>query len=264
MKARILLLCLVAAIAAIAALPAAAQNIPAGDDLWSTVGSGSSYVTLTSADWFNLCGVHVSDTSVAMKGQALSGMGNGDTIVTRLDAASLPSVGSSATVRIQLKSLSMVNDGSHPCSPYTLTVAPSGTQAIDNMTITRSSSNGGTFVAVVPVKVVITAMNGSTAVGSTVVSGNLGDTTTTTPWSYSPPTGGAIQSSPWYPAVDPSTQQPVTGCRFGNESAPTSHCYQQASCTSTGTASKRAVRSSKLAAVQKDLCLQVATPVVNQ
>src|SRR6476660_2447257 len=174
MKARILVLCLMAAIAALCALPAAAQNIPAGDDLWASVGGGSTYVTLTSADWFSLCGVHVADTSVNMKGQAIAGMGNGDTIVTRLDAASLPSVGSSATVRIQLKSLSLVNDGSHPCSPYTLTVAPSGTQTIDNMTITRSSSNGGTFVAVVPVQVVITAKNGGTTVGSTVVSGNLG------------------------------------------------------------------------------------------
>ena len=104
------------------ALPIVAQNIPAGDDLWSSVGGGSSYVTLTDADWFALCGVHPGNVTVNMKGQALSGMGNGDTIVTRLDAASLPTVPSSATVRIQLKSLSMVNDGSHPCSPYTLTV----------------------------------------------------------------------------------------------------------------------------------------------
>jgi hypothetical protein len=240
MNMKIRMFVLVCIAAALCALPSMAQNIPAGDDLWSTVGSGSSYVTLLDADWFAICGVHPGDTTVNLKGQALSGMGNGDTIVTRLDAASLPSVGSHATVRIQLKSLSMVNDGSHPCSPYTLTVVPSGTQSIDNMTITRTSSGGGTFVAVVPVKVAITAYNGSTVVGSTVVSGNLGDTTTTTPWSYSPPSGGAIQTSPWYPAVDPSTGQAVTGCRFGRESAPSSHCYQQASCPK-GTIAKRAL-----------------------
>ena len=178
MKARIFVLLVVAAICA---LPIVAQNIPAGDDLWSTVGSGSSYVTLTDADWAAICGVHPGNVTVNLKSQPLSGMGNGDTVVTRLDAASLPSIGSSSTVRIQLKSLSMVNDGSHPCSPYTVTVTPSGTQSINNMTITRTGSGGGTFVAVVPVKVAITAYNGTTVVGSTVVSGSLGDTTTTTP-----------------------------------------------------------------------------------
>ncbi|HSS52056.1 MAG TPA: hypothetical protein VLX28_24200 [Thermoanaerobaculia bacterium] len=259
MKARIFILCLVTAMCA---LPIVAQNIPAGDDLWSSVGGGSSYTTLTDADWFALCGVHPGNVTVNLKGQALSGMGNGDTIVTRLDAASLPTVPSSATVRIQLKSLSMVSDGSHPCSPYTLTVGPSGTQSIDYMTITRSSSGGGTFVAVVPVKVVITAYNGGTVVGSTVVSGNLGDTTTTTPWSYSPPTGGAIQSSPWYPAVDPSTGQNVTGCRFGNESAPSEHCYKQASCPG-GAAAKSAVRGKSLT-VAKNLCAVVAQHPIEQ
>jgi hypothetical protein len=255
MKVRISVLCVVAAICA---LPVVAQNIPAGDDLWSTVGGGSSYVTLTDADWAAICGVHPGNVTVNLKSQALSGMGNGDTIVTRIDAASLPSVGSYATVHIQLKSLSMVNDGSHPCSPYTLTVTPSGTQGIDNMTITRTSSGGGTFVAVVPVKVAITAYNGSTVVGSTVVSGSLGDTTTTTPWSYSPPTGGAIQTSPWYPAVDPSTGQAVTGCRFGNESAPSEHCYKQASCPG-GAGAKSAIRG-KATSIAKNLCAVVAQP----
>ena len=46
MKARIFAVCLAAALCAI---PSMAQNIPAGDDLWSTVGSGSSYVTLLAA-----------------------------------------------------------------------------------------------------------------------------------------------------------------------------------------------------------------------
>src|SRR5262249_5945690 len=160
-------------------------------------------------------GVHPGDTSVSFKGQALAGMGNGDTIVTRIDAASLPSVGSSATVHIKLKSLSLVNDGTHPCSPYTLTAVPTGTHTVDNMTITRTSWNGGPFVGVGPVQALITAKTGSTVVGTTVVSGSLGDTTTTTPWSYQPPVGGAIQPAPWYPAVDPNTQQPVTGCRAG-------------------------------------------------
>src|SRR4029077_15990686 len=103
-----------------------------------------------------------------------------------------------------------------------------GTQSIDNMTITRTSSGGGTFVAVVPVKVAITAYNGSTVGGSRVVSGTRGDTTTPTRWSSSPPSGGAIQTSPWYPAVDPSTGQAATGCRFARESAPARHCSQHA------------------------------------
>jgi hypothetical protein len=110
---------------------------------------------------------------------------------------------------------------------------------------------------VVPVKVVISAMNGSTVVGSTVVSGSLGDTTTTTPWSYTPQSGGAIQPAAWYPAVDPNTGQPVTGCRFGKESLPSNHCYQQASCPKGFVA----VRNQKSGlTVTKALCAQVAQP----
>ena len=69
MKIRISVLCFVAAICA---LPIAAQNIPAGDDLWSTVGGGSSYVTLTDADWAAICGVHPGNVTVNLTGQALS------------------------------------------------------------------------------------------------------------------------------------------------------------------------------------------------
>jgi hypothetical protein len=108
--------------------------------------------------------------------------------------------------------------------------------------------------------VAVTAYNGSTPVGSTVVSGNLGDTTTTTPWSYSPPAGGAIQPSPWYPAVDPATGQAVTGCRFGKESAPSSHCYQQASCPKgTAAAAKSAPGRIGGKAIARALCTAVAT-----
>ena len=208
---------------ALCALPLLAQNIPAGDDVWDTLGGGSTNTILLSADWNALCGVDVADTTVQLKGYNLAGYGTGDTVVTRLADADF-SGGNVATVAIQLKALQFVNDGSHPCSPLTLWVHQYGTQTRGSMTITRNDSSGGTFSASVPVSIIIEAKNGSTVVGSIKASGVFDDTTAS-PWSYNPPTGGTGGKA-WYPGVDPSTGQPSTTCRFGKETAPSTHCYQ--------------------------------------
>ena len=52
------------------ALPLAAQNIPPGDDVWDSLGGGATDVTLSSADWYALCGANVPDTAVLLKGGA--------------------------------------------------------------------------------------------------------------------------------------------------------------------------------------------------
>lgn len=212
----------------VAALPLWAQNIPAGDDKWDSVGGGSTNVTLSSADWAALCGAGVGDTTVNLKGKNLPGQGTADTIVTRLTPANF-SGGATQTVSIKLKSLTMVSTGSHPCSPATLyvTALPQSAQLAGTMTITRLSSAGGNFQANVPVSVDIVAKNSSgVPVGATInVNGTLSDISTS-PWSYTQPSGAGSPGQPWYPSTDPATQQPAKTCRRGNKILPAIHCYQ--------------------------------------
>lgn len=251
MKARTFFLGALSA-ALLAALPAWAQDIPAGDDTWNSVGGGATNVTLSSADWKALCGVSVADTAVQLVGYNIPGLGTADTVVTRLDNASF-AAGSTATVRIQLKQLSMVNDGPQPCSPLTIRVTQDTTQSVGSMTITRTSSAGGTFTAQVPVAAVIQALDDAGNVrGTTYVSGTLGDDSNS-PWAYGTYTGvaaragirrgrkalssgstggtvgtggGTATTSPWTPGIDPVTKQPVRTCRIGRKTLPAQHCYQ--------------------------------------
>jgi hypothetical protein len=233
-----LVLGLIAVLCALPLFATSPPDIPAGDDVWDTPPGGGTNTILTSADWFALCGVTVPDTGVQFKGFNIPGQGTGDTVVTRLGNAPLPSNGSSATIAIKLKDLSFVSDGTHPCSGQGLTLRAheDTVQATGSMTITRTSSGGGTFTASVPVSVVVEAVNSSGAVvGSTYMNGVLTDQSSS-PWSYQPPNGGALKAGPWYPSVDPVTHDRSRTCRFGNENAPSSHCYQNPPpCGGTGT-----------------------------
>ncbi|HEX7183627.1 MAG TPA: hypothetical protein VF756_17460 [Thermoanaerobaculia bacterium] len=217
------------AAALLCALPLLAQDIPAGDDVWDSLGGGATETVLTSADWAALCGATVPDTAVQLKGFNIAGYGTGDTVVSRLDNASFAN-GNTTRVRIRLKELSFVSDGSHPCSPLTIRVTEDSTQSIGTMTITRTSSAGGTFSASVPVNAIVESVDGNGNVhGSTYVSGSLDDESAS-PWSYSGPTTGepttqAAATSPWHPGVDPVTKKPVRICRRGNKILPARHCY---------------------------------------
>ena len=127
MQARTLMLGLLSA-ALLVALPGWGQDIPAGDDAWDSLGGGATEVTLSSADWKALCGASVPDTVVQLVGYNIPGLGTADTVVTRLDNAVF-GTGNTATVKIQLKQLSFVNDGSHPCSPLTIRVTQDSVQS---------------------------------------------------------------------------------------------------------------------------------------
>jgi hypothetical protein len=243
MKARTLLMGALS-VALLGALPGWAQDIPAGDDAWDSLGGGASEVTLSSADWKALCGAGVPDTVVQLVGYNIPGQGTADTVVTRLNNAVF-GTGNTATVRIQLKTLSFVNDGSHPCSPLTIRVTQDTTQSTGTMTITRTSSAGGTFTALVPVNAVIQAIDSAGSVrGTTYVSGTLGDDGTS-PWTYGTSGATAAQAgirahkafstggggttattAPWKPGIDPVTKQPARICRIGNKTLPARHCYQ--------------------------------------
>ena len=209
------------------AVPLLAQDyfIAQGDDVWNTPGGGGTRTVLLASQWKSLCGVTVPDTSVTFKGYNIGGYGTGDTVITRLQDADVSGLNNPVTVAIRLKELSFVNSGSHPCSPLTLWVTESSSQEDGEMTITRTSSAGGTFSASVPVSVVIQAKNSSgLVVGSTRGNGSFDDSSSS-PWSFAPPTGGA-SGNEWYPSVDPVTHAAQGTCRFGNETAPSTHCYE--------------------------------------
>ncbi|HYN19393.1 MAG TPA: hypothetical protein VE078_00415 [Thermoanaerobaculia bacterium] len=213
------------------AVPLLAQDnfIEDGDDVWNTPGGGGTRTVILGSQFQALCGVSgAPDTSVTFKGHNIPGQGTGDTVVTRLDDADVSQLNVPVTVDIQLKKLSFRSTSTHPCSPNTLWVSESGTQSIGSMTITRTSPNGGTFSASVPVSVQIVAKNSSGGtVGSTVrASGSFNDSSSS-PFSFTPPSGGA-SGSQWYPSVDPVTLQAQGTCRFGNETAPSTHCYEPA------------------------------------
>jgi len=231
MKARAFLLGLAAVLCT---LPLLAQDIPGGDDVWDSVGGGATEATLSPAQWNTLCGASVgANTAVQLKGFNIPGQGTGDTVVRRLETAFLPGIGSSATVKIQLQDLSMVNDGTNPCGAlgYSLRVTDYGNQATGAMTIAKTSADGGTFTAKVPVSALIEALDSSgTPRGSVYVTGVLGDSSSS-PWSYAPPseaatTAAATATPPWHPSVDPVTKLPVRTCRRGNKTLPARHCYQ--------------------------------------
>lgn len=215
----------VALVAVLCSLPMIAQDIPAGPDVWDSLGGGATNVMLTSNDWKLLCGVTVPDTAVQLKGFNIPGYGTGDTVINRLENASLPSIGSTATVKIQLANLSMVNDGSHPCSPLTIRVTQDSSQGTGSMTITKTSALGGTFTATVLVNAIIEAVDSAGNIkGTTFVNGKMDDASAS-PWSYAAPIS-APAASPWYPGVNPLTKKPVRLCRRGNKILPAWHCYQ--------------------------------------
>jgi len=147
--------------------------------------------------------------------------------VTRLDAASLPSVGSFATFASSSVALGC-NDGSHPCSPYPHR-PPSGIPGIDNMTHHPSGSGVETFVAVV--------RHGRSPLTTAVLSSARrwsrlpGRHHTTTPWATRRPSGGAIQPSPWYPAAirTPSRRDRLPLRSMSPRRR--KHFYKQASCS---------------------------------
>lgn len=211
------------------AVPLLAQDnfIEDGDDVWNTPGGGGTRTVILSAQWNSLCGVTAPDTSVTFKGHNIPGQGTGDTVVTRLDDADVSQLNVPVSVDIQLKKLSFRSTSTHPCSPLTLWVSENGTQSVGSMTITRTSADGGTFSASVPVSVQIQAKNGSGGVvGSVRASGSFNDSSSS-PWSFAPPSGGS-GGNQWYPSVNPVTHQPEGTCRFGNETAPSTHCYEPA------------------------------------
>lgn len=191
MKSR--LTTLILAFALLAAIPAAAQTIPAGVDRWVTPGNLQTYFDFPKGDVESLCGAAPTGAiyRVNFIGQPASGS-DWDTAIARLDTVTFPVGGNTVTTRIQATSLRFkgLNAVETPCGLLTFTAELNGPQPISSMTLTRTSTKGGYFHANILVRVLVRAYNtAGSQIGALVYSRTLPNPSTGTPWSFGP-TGG--------------------------------------------------------------------------
>ena len=152
----------VLAIALVAALPAAAQYIPAGEDRWVTPADGNTFFTFPAGDVESLCGAPVSfdwDRTVSMVGVPDPGQ-DWDTVVTRLKDADLSS-SLSATIPIQVTRLAFKSIGSleTPCGELSWYVKSLDEQPVTKMSLYLTNDRGGIFKANISVRVAFAAVD---------------------------------------------------------------------------------------------------------
>ncbi len=146
-----------------------AQSIPPGVDCYVTPPSGNTYMdfyaTPIPADFFGP-GSDPFGGIISLQGEPLNTLpsdvlGPTDTIVERLESASLPTCGASDPIPIELIALSLVsiapvtvtyNGGQDPESwDVRICLSSSVPQDQGSMTITKGCDDGGTFTADLPV-----------------------------------------------------------------------------------------------------------------
>jgi hypothetical protein len=181
---------LVAFLVALLALPAVAQTIPPGKDLWVTPSNGQTTFTFPPGDVEALCGAPPSSTwdhKVALKGVPATGV-DYDTVVSRLDPAVFNTTTLQAQTRIQVVGLNFASAArqSTPCGGLDWTVGLSGPQAVTVMKLRLTSSKGGLFSADIAVNTEFRAFKGGTYVGSLFYNIILPDPANGTPWSFGP------------------------------------------------------------------------------
>ena len=145
-----------AALLVLAAVPAVADSVAPGDDLWTTSTKAFTYTSFTDdpvpADFFCM-GSKPFTGRLNLRGERLAAepaanLGNVDTIVRRLDEARFNEEGKAKT-RIQLLALNLVS--AEPvetsCGRYDVAVSLDGAQPTTEMTIVRTTDDGGYYVA---------------------------------------------------------------------------------------------------------------------
>lgn len=183
-------------LAGFAALPGAAQIIPAGTDWWVTPPNGQTFFTFPDGDVEALCGAPPStaatwDHRVYFRGVPRAGQ-DWDTAVARLDDAVFDSTINPPTAytRIQVRNLSFASLAlqATPCGLLNWTARLSGPQSITKMTIQQTTQRGGVFSATIAVKVELQATRpDGTYVGSLFYSLELPDPASGgTAWSFGP------------------------------------------------------------------------------
>jgi hypothetical protein len=172
----------------VAALPGTAQVINPGNDFWTTPANGQTFFTVPSGDVEGLCGAPPSSTwnhTLVLQGVALGNPAY-DTVVARLDPAVFDANGT-ATTRVQVRALSFASSApvATPCGSLSWTAGLAGAQGISNMTLHRTSPNGGYFNADLSVAVELRAFDPKDQyVGSLFYNFVLPDPSSSgTPWS---------------------------------------------------------------------------------
>ena len=188
------------ALTVLAVLPAAAQNIPAGDDLWTTPNNGQTKFTFNKGEVEALCGLGADDTwdhTVALHGVPLAA--DFDTVVRRLDPAVF--VNNTASTRVQFAKIHLASNLHRtPCGElyFDAVLSSLGPQPITKMTIRRTSAAGGVFFAKLALNVEIQATQADgTYLGSIFHTVTLDDVPGGTAWSYGGP-------QVWRPGMTPT------------------------------------------------------------
>jgi hypothetical protein len=186
------------ALVCLLALPATAQNIPAGNDYWATPSTGSTYFTIPAGDLESLCGAPASSTwNHVIRFRGVPVFADADTVVRRLNSANFSSTVTSATVQVQVAALRFASlaTTATPCGDLNFQAGLNGQQPVTTMKITRTSSRGGFFNSSLRVNVQISATFADTGaeLGRLYYTFDLPDPGSTV-WSY----GGV---GGWRPAV---------------------------------------------------------------
>ena len=222
---------LTAAALALVALPAtlhAQPTIKAGIDPWETQ-PGSS-ITIGSAEWRALCGKDGPSVQVPLAGGDLAGYQQADTVIRRLQDATLSN--GLATVPVRVEALNLVSDAvATPCGKLSFQIGldDSVDQRSTSMTIVRDSQTGGVFYGDVAIDAVVTARDTSgQVVGSVPVSTRMVNPENATPWSSQPPPDATVTGPGFYAGVDAKTLAPVDQLRQDDRIIIIIHWYRPA------------------------------------
>jgi hypothetical protein len=133
---------------ALAAVPLAAETLPATNDGWTTPGGGQTIVDLSGFPVASILGSAPVSSTVSMKGKPLdsANLGSIDTLLERGAVTLTSNVG---TGTLQVVALSLTSESNVALADgrvYHLDLVRSPTLgAVGSITITRTNSDGGTF-----------------------------------------------------------------------------------------------------------------------
>lgn len=175
------------ALAIFAALPAAAQTIPAGPDNWVTPIGGQTFVVIPDGELEALCGRPAEDAwdhHVPMVGIPSSDAADWDTSVRRLDKATF--VNRVASTRIVVAALNFkgLETRKTPCGQNSFSAHLRGAQPITKMTLRQTHATGGVFFADIKVitEIRVYDANSGAQIGAIPFAATLPSPATGTPY----------------------------------------------------------------------------------
>jgi hypothetical protein len=186
-------------------------------------------------------------------GSGLVNTGTTDTIVQRLAAVSLPTLGSNGTTPIQMDALQLQSVGVTPQLFITLQPAVAST---GNMTITLTSvsgtTHGGTFDSTINVNYEV---HSGSLTGPIVASGVFALSSINCPWSNVPPAGTILINGVNYllNGVNNAGDFFITGsCTEAHSGNAGAHAVINATCPGSGTGSSASTKGN---AIAKPVCV---------